>query len=93
MPNGRKINKDSHLALTEHVTGKKVAFPKGRFEKPIVMKPDSYPWVGDRTLEGVEHKRLGMFGGSATGRAGPRAPGAVRGQRRAADRVPGHRRR
>ena len=63
-PDGRKINKDSHLALTEYVTGKKVEFPLGRFEKPIVMRPQAHHWVGDRKLDGVAHQRLGTFGGS-----------------------------
>jgi hypothetical protein len=75
LPNGRKINKDSHAALTEHVTGKKVTFPKGRYEKPIVMKPEGHPWVGDRKLDGVEHRRLGTFGGSGI-RLTRLAPGA-----------------
>jgi len=64
LPDGRKINKDSHLALTEYVSGKKVDFPEGRFEKPIVMKPQAHPWISDREIAGVEHKKLGTFGGS-----------------------------
>jgi quercetin dioxygenase-like cupin family protein len=64
MPDGRKINKDSHVACTEYVTGEKVEFPKARFDKPIVMKPQGHPWIGDRKCEGVAHKRLGTFGGS-----------------------------
>ena len=75
LPNGGKINKDSHLALTEYVSGKKVEFPEGRFEKPIVMKPEGHPWIGDRRLDGVEHKRLGTFGGSGI-RLTRLAPGA-----------------
>ncbi len=63
-PDGRKINKDSHLACTEYVTGEKVDFPKPRFDKPIVMQPQGHPWIGDRKSAGVEHKRLGTFGGS-----------------------------
>jgi len=64
LPDGRKINKDSHVACSEYVSGKPIAFPEGRFEKPIVMRPQAHPWIGDRTLAGVEHKRLGTFGGS-----------------------------
>jgi hypothetical protein len=63
-PDGGKINKDSHLACTEYVTGQKVEFPKPRFDKPIVMRPQGHPWIGDREADGVEHKRLGTFGGS-----------------------------
>ncbi|HEY3917175.1 MAG TPA: hypothetical protein VGL83_05255 [Stellaceae bacterium] len=75
LPDGRKINKDSHLALTEYVSGRKVEFPEGRFEKPIVMRPQGHPWIGDRKLDGVEHKRLGTFGGSGI-RLTRLAPGA-----------------
>lgn len=64
LPDGRKINKDSHVACTEYVSGKKVEFPVGRFDKPIVMKPQGHPWIGDRQVPGMSHKRLGTFGGS-----------------------------
>jgi hypothetical protein len=64
LPDGRKINKDSHVACSEYVSGKPIEFPEGRFDKPIVMRPQAHPWIGDRTLDGVEHKRLGTFGGS-----------------------------
>ena len=64
LPDGRKINRDSHLACSEYVAGKLLEFPEGRFEKPVVMRPQGHPWIGDRHLDGVEHKRLGTFGGS-----------------------------
>jgi hypothetical protein len=75
LPDGRKINKDSHVACSEYVTGKKIEFPEGRFEKPVVMRPQAHPWIGDRKLDGVEHKRLGTFGGSGI-RFTRLAPGA-----------------
>ncbi len=64
LPDGRKINKDSHVACTEYASGKPVEFPTGRFDKPVVMRPQNHPWIGDRQDVGVEHKRLGTFGGS-----------------------------
>ena len=75
LPDGRKINRDSHLACTEYVTGHKVDFPKPRFDKPIVMKPQSSPWIGDRKVDGVDHKHMGTFGGSGI-RFTRLAPGA-----------------
>ena len=75
LPDGRKINRDSHLACSEYVAGKRLDFPVGRFEKPIVMRPQAHPWIGDRHLDGVEHKRLGTFGGSGI-RFMRMAPGA-----------------
>lgn len=64
LPDGSKINKDSHVACSEYITGRPIQFPEGRFDKPIVMRPQGHPWIGDRKCEGVEHKRLGTFGGS-----------------------------
>jgi quercetin dioxygenase-like cupin family protein len=75
LPDGRKINKDSHAACVEYLTGQKIEFPEGRFEKPIVMRPQGHPWIADRKFEGVEHKRLGTFGGSGS-RLMRLAPGA-----------------
>ena len=74
-PDGRKINKDSHAACVEYLTGEKIDFPEGRYEKPIVMKPQSHPWIADRKFAGVDHKRLGTFGGSGI-RLMRLAPGA-----------------
>lgn len=84
LPDGRRINKDSHAACTEYVSGKKIEFPAGRFGKPIVMKPQAHPWIGDRRLEGVEHKHVGSFGGSGI-RFMRLAPGARIPARREAD--------
>jgi hypothetical protein len=63
-PDGHKINRDSHAACVEYLTGEKIDFPEGRFEGPVVMKPTGHPWIGDRKFPGVQHKRLGTFGGS-----------------------------
>lgn len=76
MPDGRKVNKDGHAAAVEYITGQKIEFPEGRFEKPIVMRPQGHPWIGDRVHQGVEHKRLGQFGGSGV-RLTRLQPGAV----------------
>lgn len=75
LPDGRKINKDSHAACVEYLTGQKIDFPEPRFEKPIVMRPQGHPWIADRKHAGVEHKRLGTFGGSGI-RLTRLAPGA-----------------
>ena len=62
MPDGKKINKDSHAACFESITGKKIEFPKPRYDAPVVMRQQHYRWVPDRTLAGVEHKHMGSFG-------------------------------
>lgn len=84
MPDGTKVNKDSHAACIEYLTGHKLEFPKGRYDRPIVMKPEGHPWIGDRKLSGVDHKRLGLFGGSGI-RLMRLQPGAVIPARREED--------
>ena len=59
----------------EFRVGEKIDFPVGRFEKPVVMKPEGPPWIADRKVAGVEHKKLGFFGGSGI-RLTKLAPGA-----------------
>jgi quercetin dioxygenase-like cupin family protein len=77
MPDGSKINKDSHAACFEAITGQKMQFPKPRYTAPVIMKPQHYNWVADRKLDGVDHKHLGTFGEYRSGvRLMRLAPGA-----------------
>ncbi|MGH7090699.1 MAG: hypothetical protein ACREFQ_17525 [Stellaceae bacterium] len=64
LPDGRKINKDSHAACWEAITGHPLEFPEPRYETPIVMHEAGVLWTRDRRVPGVEHKRLGSFGNS-----------------------------
>jgi quercetin dioxygenase-like cupin family protein len=66
-PDGRKINKDSHAACFEAITGRKMEFPEGRYDRPILIKPRHFRWVPDRRLSGIEHKHLGTFGERRSG--------------------------
>lgn len=66
-PDGTKVNKDSHAACFEEITGQKMVFPPPRYDAPIIMKPQNARWVADRNLAGVEHKHLGTFGEYRTG--------------------------
>lgn len=61
LPDGRKINKDSHAACFEAITGRKMEFPDARYDRPILIKPQTFKWAPDRKLAGVEHKHLGTF--------------------------------
>jgi len=82
-PDGRKINKDSHAACFEAITGRKMEFPEGRYDRPILIKPQHFRWVPNRQLRGVEHKHLGTFGERRSGlglmriEAGARIPAHV----------------
>lgn len=83
MPDGRKINKDSHAACFELLTGRKLEFPEGRYDAPVVVRPSAFAWVADARYPGVEHKHLGTFGERRSGMALMRlAPGA---------KIPAHR--
>jgi len=64
---GTKINKDSHAACFEAVTGEKMEYPEPRFSAPLIMKPENCRWVADRRHAGVEHKHLGTFGERRSG--------------------------
>jgi hypothetical protein len=61
-PDGRKINKDSHAACFEKITGKQLEFPQGRTTTPVFMRPQAYQWTPDRRVSGLQHKHLGTFG-------------------------------
>jgi hypothetical protein len=67
LPDGRKINKDSHAACFEAITGTKMEFPEPRFSAPLIMKPERCRWVPDRKLPKVDHKHLGTFGERRSG--------------------------
>jgi hypothetical protein len=66
-PDGRKINKDSHAACYEFVSGQKLELPDGRFRQPVIMLPECYDWRPDRKQLGVEQKHLGTFAERRTG--------------------------
>ena len=53
-------NQDGYEAIWEHVRGRKLTYPKKRYDEPVIMTPEALDWepTGD---EGVERKRLGVF--------------------------------
>ncbi len=58
---GKRINKDSYVAIWEEHEGKKLAFPAPRYRDPVMMESKNYRWVPDRRRPGVETKHLGTF--------------------------------
>lgn len=77
LPDGRKVNKDSHKACWEEITGHEQIFPKGRFRDPVLMITEACRWIPDRKLPGVDRKHLGTFAEMSTGMGLVRlAPGA-----------------
>jgi hypothetical protein len=67
LADGTKINRDSHAACFEAVTGRKLEYPEPRFSAPLIMKPEKCRWVADRRHPGIEHKHLGTFGERRSG--------------------------
>ncbi len=56
-----KRNMDGYQAIWEHVHGRKLAFPKPRYARPIMMDPASYDWLKVDGEDGVAEKPLGVF--------------------------------
>lgn len=56
---GRR-NQDSYEAVWEHANGRKLVYPKPRYDAPIIVDPDGFDWqpAGSR---GVARKSLGLF--------------------------------
>ena len=54
-----KRNQDSYEAVWEHANGRKLAYPKPRYDAPIIIDPASFGW--QTAKEGVAQKRLGLF--------------------------------
>ncbi|MCE2949192.1 MAG: hypothetical protein ACK515_19700 [bacterium] len=58
---GKKVNKDAYEAVWEHVHGRKLEYPKPRYEKPVFLRADHFDWQPAPGLSGVAHKPLGSF--------------------------------
>ncbi len=58
---GKKVNKDAYEAVWEHVHGRKLEYPKPRYEKPVFLHADHFDWRPAPGVSGVAHKPLGSF--------------------------------
>jgi hypothetical protein len=56
---GRK-NQDGFEAIWELVNGRKLEYPKPRYQEPIILTPSNFDWNPTSTA-GVERKLLGTF--------------------------------
>ncbi|HZE11942.1 MAG TPA: hypothetical protein VE034_10205 [Burkholderiales bacterium] len=57
-PDGKKVNKDSYVAIWEEHEGRKLTFPKPRYREPVMMIGERFRWVPDRRRRGIETKHL-----------------------------------
>lgn len=58
---GQKKQQDGYEAIWEHVYGRPIEYPKPRFEAPILMNPDNYPWVPEAGAPGVARRHIASF--------------------------------
>jgi len=61
LPDGRPRNVDGYQAVWEYMNGRPMVYPKQRYEKPILMNPDSFDWVPVDGASEVFEKLLGVF--------------------------------
>jgi len=57
---GRR-NTDGYQAIWEHVNGRAMVYPEGRYVTPILSNPESFDWVPVADRAGVAEKPLGVF--------------------------------
>jgi hypothetical protein len=54
-----KRNMDAYQAIWEHVHGREMVYPKGRYSAPIFMDSANYTWV--RVADGISEKLFGVW--------------------------------
>jgi hypothetical protein len=56
-----KRNMDAYQAIWEHVHGREMTYPKGRYDAPIMMDAASYQWAPIKGAPGASEKLFGVF--------------------------------
>jgi quercetin dioxygenase-like cupin family protein len=57
---GRKHNADGYQAVWEEVNGRKITYPKPRYDGPVILNPENFAWV-PAAQPGVAIRDLGSF--------------------------------
>lgn len=58
---GSTYNQDSYEAIWEEMNGRKVTYPKPRYETPVTLYPEAFSWVPSTSEPGVSSKHVGTF--------------------------------
>lgn len=58
---GKKHNVDGYQAVWEEVHGRKLVYPKPRYDGPVILNPDNFSWVPVAGAQGVAVRELGSF--------------------------------
>jgi hypothetical protein len=56
-----KRNMDAYQAIWEHVHGREMTYPKGRYDAPISMDAANYQWAPIKGAPGASEKLFGVF--------------------------------
>jgi hypothetical protein len=56
-----KRNMDAYQAIWEHVHGREMVYPQGRYHKPIFMDSGNYDWARVKGAKGVSEKLFGVW--------------------------------
>jgi len=59
--NGKKHNVDGYQAVWEEVNGRKLTYPKPRYDSPVILNPDHFDWIPGVDSPGVDVRELGRF--------------------------------
>lgn len=55
-----KRNQDSYEAVWERASGRRLVYPKPRYDAPVILDPDGFDWAS-KSRSGVARKNLGIF--------------------------------
>jgi hypothetical protein len=55
-----KRNQDSYEAVWERASGRRLIYPKPRYDAPVILDPEGFDWTS-KTRSGVARKNLGIF--------------------------------
>lgn len=58
---GQPHTQDAAEAVHEHVRGRKLVYADPRYDKLVLINPETFGWTGDPAQPGVAWRRLGTF--------------------------------
>jgi hypothetical protein len=58
---GTKHNVDGYQAVWERVNGRKLTYPRPRYDGPVILNPDNFAWLSVSQVPGAGVRDLGRF--------------------------------
>jgi hypothetical protein len=56
-----KKSRDAYQAIWEHMHGREMVYPKGRYDAPVMMDSANFRWAPVKGAKGVSEKLLGIW--------------------------------